>query len=61
MLELNNCRLKPQSFKDRFAYKMYGFVLMAKGTCIELYSMSSTDINSWIEALKPFVILLDLK
>ena len=40
---------------------MYGFILMAKGKKHEFYSISQTETNSWIEALKAFVILLDLK
>ena len=33
---------------------------MAKGTSIELYSSNQEEIESWIEALKSSVILLDL-
>ena len=40
---------------------MYGFVLMAKGNKMEFYTMSETETNEWIEALKSFVVLLDLK
>ena len=40
---------------------MYGFILMAKGKKLEFYSVSQMETNSWIEALKAFVILLDLK
>ena len=40
---------------------MYGFILMAKGTKLEFYSVNQMETNSWIDALKAFVILLDLK
>ena len=40
MLELNNCRLRQSNFKDKFGSRIYGFILMAKGTTIELYSLS---------------------
>lgn len=40
---------------------MYGFILMAKGNILEFYSSSESDALEWIEALKSFVILLDLK
>ena len=40
---------------------MYGFILMAKGKMHEFYSESENEVIEWIEALKKFVILLDLK
>ena len=40
---------------------MHGFILMAKGKTFEFYSVSADETNTWIEALKEFVILLDLK
>ena len=40
---------------------MYGFILMARGKKLEFYSVSQIETDLWIEALKSFVVLLDLK
>ena len=61
MLPLNNCRLKRVNFKDIENNKMFGFILMARGKTLEFYSVSEDETIEWIEALKAFVVLLDLK
>ena len=40
---------------------MYGFVMMAKGKTIEFYVDSLKVREEWINSLKKYVILLDLK
>ena len=61
MLDLDNCRLKQTCFKDKYDTRMYSFSLMAKGTVIEFFIPRSTEQREWIEAMKPYVILVDLK
>ena len=40
---------------------MWGFILMAKGKTIEFYTQDEAETNEWVQALKHYVILLDLK
>jgi hypothetical protein len=40
---------------------MWGFILMAKGNKIEFYHPDQTVADNWINALKEFVVLIDLK
>ena len=58
---MKNCRLKANSFKDKFGNHMYGFLLLAKGQKYEFYSCNKTETKEWIKALKSVVILLDFK
>ena len=58
---MKNCRLKKVNFKDVFGNRMHGFVLMSKDKTFEFYSVSQSETTEWIDALKSYVILLDLK
>ena len=60
-MNITNCRLKRNNFKDTCENRMYGFILMAKGKRLEFYSVCEAETNEWIEALKGFVIQLDVK
>ena len=61
VLSIKNCRLKRNRVKDADGTYLYGFILMAKGKTVEFYSFEQRMQNEWIQALKPSVILLDLK
>ena len=61
MLELNNCRLKPNHFKDKYDSRMHGFILMAQGTMVEFYTARQPEQQEWMEAVKPYVVFVDLK
>lgn len=49
------------NFKDIEGNRMYGFVIAARNHTHEFYSTSKEETHGWVEALKEFVILLDLK
>ena len=49
------------SFKDVDNNKMYGFILMGRGKTLEFYSISGQETEEWIDALKAFVVMLDIK
>ena len=49
------------NFKDIDGNHMYGFVIAARNHTHEFYSTSKEETREWVEALKEFVILLDLK
>lgn len=40
---------------------MYGLIMMAKSKTIEFYVESLEERESWVNAMKKFIILLDLK
>ena len=40
---------------------MYGLILMAKCRTVDLYVDSIKEREGWIQALKQYVVLLDLK
>lgn len=61
MLFLKNARLKKIHFKDEQGRYMWGFILMAKYSTIEFYTQSQEKTDDWVEALKKFVVLLDMK
>jgi len=61
VMNVKNCRLKRNHVKDTDGTYFYGFVIMAKTKMHEFYSLDSRTANEWMEALKPSVILLDLK
>lgn len=61
MLEIKNARLKKHYFKDTNKKYMYGFILMAKRKTVELYLESLEEREIWVNKLKQYVILLDLK
>lgn len=61
VLDIKNARLKRHYFKDPSQKYMFGFILMAKRRAIELYVDSIEVREAWIDKLKQFVILLDLK
>jgi len=60
ILHIKNARLKKTYLKDSKT-KLFGFILMAKGQCIQFYSTDEQIIQTWIEKLKDTVILLDIK
>ena len=53
--------MKRMSFKDVDNNKMYGFILMGRGKTLEFYSISGQETDEWIDALKAFVVMLDIK
>ena len=53
--------MKRMSFKDVDNNKMYGFILMGRGKTLEFYSISGQETEEWIDALKAFVVMLDIK
>lgn len=61
VLEIKNARLKKHYFKDSTQKYMYGFVVMAKRKTIEFYVDNLEEREAWVDKLKQFVILLDLK
>lgn len=61
ILYIKNARVKRHYFKDTTQKYMYGFILMAKGKTIELYTDNIQQRENWIIAMKRFVVLLDLK
>ena len=40
---------------------MWGFVLMARSTLIEFYSMSLYERDQWVDSLRNYVVFLDVK
>jgi len=58
---VKNCRVKRHQFKDTNSKYMYGFIMMAKGKTIDFFVESLDERELWINSLKKFVILLDLK
>lgn len=40
---------------------MYGFVLAARGFTHQFYTENALEAKRWVNVLKPFVILLDLR
>ena len=61
VLDIKNCRLKKHNFKDTNLKYLYGFIIMAKGKTIDFYVDTVEEREQWINAMKKFVILLDLK
>jgi serine/threonine protein kinase len=60
ILNCKYARLKKTHLKDN-STKLFGFILMAKGQCLQFYNENQDLINQWIEAFKTTAILLDLK
>ena len=60
ILNCKYARLKKTHLKDKDT-KLFGFILMAKGQCLQFYNESQEIITQWIEAFKTTAILLDLK
>ena len=60
-MDVNNCRLKTVKFKDPMGNHMHGFLLMSKNHTHEFYASSEEEAKDWINCLKRYVILLDLK
>ena len=61
MLDVKNCRLKKHYFKDTTQKYLYGFIIMARGRTIDFYVDSMLERDNWVNGMKRFVILLDLK
>ena len=53
--------MKKHYFKDEENKYMYGLIMMAKSKTIEFYVESLEERESWVNAMKKFIILLDLK
>jgi hypothetical protein len=60
ILNCKYARLKKTHLKDSNT-KLFGFILMAKGQCLQFYNEDQDVIAEWIEAFKTTAILLDLK
>jgi hypothetical protein len=60
ILNCKYARLKKTHLKDSTT-KMWGFILMAKGQCLQFYNTDQQVIKDWIEAFKTTAIFLDLK
>ena len=60
-MDITNCRLKSVSYKDLDGNYMYGFVLAARKHIHEFFTIHKSERDEWIEELKSFVVLLDLK
>ena len=58
---MKNCRLKKHYFKDTTQKYLYGFIIMAKGKTMDFYNDQADVRDNWINGMKRFVILLDLK
>ena len=60
-MNIKNCRLKKHYFKDTTKKYMYGFIVMAKGKTLDFYCDNPDERDAWVNKMKKFVILLDLK
>ena len=60
-MDITNCRLKSISYKDLDGNYMYGFVLAARNHIHEFFTIHEAERDGWIEELKSFVVLLNLK
>ena len=60
-MDILNCRLKRLKFQTLDGDHMYGFVLAARGETHQFYSFNKDDIEAWINALRPSVIILELQ
>jgi hypothetical protein len=60
ILNCKNARLKKTHLKDSVT-KMWGFILMAKGQCLQFYNTDEQVIKDWIQAFKSTAVLIDLK
>ena len=58
---MHNCRLKRVNFKDAQNRYLWGFVLMARNKIAEFYTLTLDEREEWIESMKNFVVLLDVK
>ena len=58
---MDNCRLKKVQFKDAQNRYLWGFVLMARSKIVEFYTLTIEERDLWIEKLKGFAIILDVK
>jgi len=59
-LNVLNCRLKKEKFKDADGVYKHGFVLMARGKFHEFFCDSKEEIDEWIAKLKASVVMLDI-
>ena len=53
--------MKKNYFKDDTEQKMYGVILAAKGNSIDFYVEDIQLREVWFNALRKYVVLLDLK
>ena len=53
--------MKKNYFKDDTQKYMYGIILAAKGKTMDFYVDTLEQREAWFQAIKRFVILLDLK
>ena len=60
-MDVNMCRLKSLIWRDSEGKFMYGFVLAARGFTHQFYTENALEAKRWVNVLKPFVILLDLR
>ena len=59
-LDIKNCRLKRDYFKNSLGRYAYGFILMAKGVTHAFYVKSESDREQWIAKMAPSVISVEL-
>jgi calcium/calmodulin-dependent protein kinase I len=60
-MNVKNCRLKKHYFKDTEGKYMYGLIMMARSKTVDFYLETLEERESWVNAMKKFIVLLDLK
>ncbi len=60
-MTVKNCRIKKHYFKDTEGKYMYGLIMMARSRTIDFYVETLEEREAWVNAMKKFIILLDLK
>ena len=58
---MDNCRCKKVHFKDSQNRYVWGFVLMGRSKIAEFYSLTIEERDHWVEKMRSFVIMLDVR